>query len=245
MPGQRGDGELLAELTPSRTYAMICTFRDRDDKPPTWHSVWRRVCSSVTQSRTLPERVLIQQKGPTAGRAAPVERGQPCSPVHVMPPYSKCSTRRSPLPRLLPWGAQWRGDSGGVQACVSSDGQARGPTKGRAAPGSGSEAARLLVLSAPRRNRTYNLVINSCHPVAPGARRTATDAAATTTSAEGEHPRATTPLKEHPVRVRRPLTPINWCPRGEAPRGVRAAGLGSGDDEDGLEGVLRALGTRG
>jgi hypothetical protein len=34
MPGHRGDGELLAELTPSRTYAMICTFRDRDDKPP-------------------------------------------------------------------------------------------------------------------------------------------------------------------------------------------------------------------
>ncbi|HEY3011270.1 MAG TPA: hypothetical protein VGJ36_00890 [Gemmatimonadales bacterium] len=34
MPGQRSDGELLIELTPRRTYAMICTFRDRDDKPP-------------------------------------------------------------------------------------------------------------------------------------------------------------------------------------------------------------------
>jgi hypothetical protein len=34
MPGQRSDGELLSELTPRRTYAMICTFRDHDDKPP-------------------------------------------------------------------------------------------------------------------------------------------------------------------------------------------------------------------
>ena len=33
-PGQRSGGELLVQLTPGRTYAMVCTFRDAKDKPP-------------------------------------------------------------------------------------------------------------------------------------------------------------------------------------------------------------------